>query len=189
MRQLLLSLLNLGAYWRPHARAIENLSLRLGSRRNSKGFSSGCLGRSYGESTSSASSAAVASTAQLLETTSPSIVTLRTPSILNGRLEDPLAPKRQPKTCVVIGVRSSIEYNDYIFTDNDNEDEVVAMLVMALGVNTGDFRKQEAAYLSAAYTATELAYINNTTEETVIHLLEAEDQQGRGKLTVPFTRQ
>ena len=107
MRKLLLSLLTLGAYWRPYARAIENLSLRLRSRRNSKGFSSGRLDRSYGESTSSATSAAVASTAQLLETMSPSIVTLRTPYILNGRLEDPLTPRSSLEELGPLGFRYS----------------------------------------------------------------------------------
>lgn len=111
---------------------------------------------------------------------------LRQPSVV-GVPRDPLSARRKTQSKVGISIRGGLEYNDNVFASNeDTEDDVVAVLAPTLSVNAGDFRGREGAYLSAAYTATASAFLNDTADNTVDHLLEVNGQWKRKRLTIPF---
>ncbi|MGY8660459.1 MAG: hypothetical protein ACKVKH_17730, partial [Verrucomicrobiales bacterium] len=111
---------------------------------------------------------------------------LRQPSVV-GNPRDPLAARRKAKSNVPFQVRSGIEYNDNVFIDGqDKDDDVVFVVAPTLSVNAGDFRNQQATYLSAAYTATGSAYLKNTTSETLDHLFQVQGQLKKKKVTIPF---
>lgn len=104
-----------------------------------------------------------------------------------GAPRDPLSARRKTKSKVYVSVRAGIEYNDNVFASGDDEEsDVVAILAPTLSVNAGDFRGREATYLSAAYTATASAYLEDTANDTLDHLLEVGGQWKRRRLTVPF---
>ena len=104
-----------------------------------------------------------------------------------GAPRDPLAARRKTKSKVGVSVRSGVEYNDNVFASNaDEESDVVAILAPTLSVNAGDFRGREATYLSAAYTATGSAYLDDTANDTLDHLLEVGGQWKRKRLKIPY---
>lgn len=104
-----------------------------------------------------------------------------------GDPSDPLSARRKTKSKVSVSVRGGVEYNDNIFaTADDEESDVVAIIAPTLSVNAGDFRKREATYLSAAYTATGSAYLEDTANDTLDHLLEVGGQWKRKRLTIPY---
>ena len=107
-----------------------------------------------------------------------------------GNTRDPLAARRKAKSNVQFQIRTGIEYNDNVFIDGqDKDDDVAFTIAPTLSVNAGDFRNQQAAYLSAAYTATGSAYLKNTTPETLDHLLQFQGQLKEKKITIPFAIQ
>jgi hypothetical protein len=80
-----------------------------------------------------------------------------------------------------------VEYDNNIFIDGDSpEGDFIVVIAPRLAVNAGDYKQQQASYLSAAYTATASEYLSNTTEETLDHLVEVSGQWKRAKLTMPF---
>ena len=106
---------------------------------------------------------------------------------VTGTPRDPLSARRKTKSKVYVSVRGGIECNDNVFASGDNEEsDVVAILAPTLSVNAGDFRGREATYLSAAYTATASAYLEDTANDTLDHLLEVGGQWKRKRLTIPF---
>lgn len=110
---------------------------------------------------------------------------LSQPTTIGGR--DRLTRRERPKSRFELGIRGGVEYNDNIFAEgSDEEEDVLVIVAPTLAVNAGDFRRREGVYLSAAYTATGSTFINNTTDETLDHLLAVEGQLKQKRLTVPF---
>ncbi len=103
---------------------------------------------------------------------------------------DPLAERSRPKARVQFQIRGGVEHNDNVFiSDEDEVDDVVFTVAPTLAVNAGDFRQQEASYLSAAYTATGSAYAGNEADESLDHLLHVSGQLKRKKTSIPYEAQ
>lgn len=101
--------------------------------------------------------------------------------------KDPLQERRRKKSAFGFQIRSSVEYNDNVsISSDDPEGDVVIILAPTLSANAGDYREQQATYLSAAYTATGSAYTSGSTEDTFDHLLEVSGQWKHKKTTMPF---
>lgn len=103
---------------------------------------------------------------------------------------DPLSRRTQPRSKVEFQVRGGVEYDDNVFiTQDDKVDDVAITVSPTLAVNSGDFRRRQASYISAAYTATGVYYVDDTTDEQLDHAGQVSGQWKRKRATVPFQLQ
>ncbi len=103
-----------------------------------------------------------------------------------GRPRDRLSPQTLPESPLEFELNSSIEYNDNIFIDAEDEvSDAVFVISPTLRLSGGDYQKRQAAFLTAAYTATGTVYVDDTADETLDHLVELIGQWRHNKLSVP----